>query len=139
MMAVEAIQKEDAFQIESQYTCAAVNTSKALHEWWKQPTTNKEQLSWFAHVLIVRLKACFLCKYKSTVLRRERMWGCYQRLRTANTFVKKIGRSLFPNLLDSKHSQPSISLLLNIFLTNSSNMSTLLKSVQMIQSHICGL
>ena len=39
----------------------------------------------------------------------------------------KIGRSLFPNLLDSKHSQPSTSLLLNIFLTNSSKMSTLLK------------
>ena len=28
MTAVEAKQKEDAFQIESQYTCAAVNTSK---------------------------------------------------------------------------------------------------------------
>ena len=109
MMAVEAIQKEDAFQIESQYTCAAVNTSKALHEWWKQPTTNKEQLSWFAHVLIVRLKACFPCKYKSTVLRRERMWGCYQRLRTANTFVKdwqifiskSVGLKAFPAFYQS--------------------------------------
>lgn len=64
MMAVEAIQKEDAFQIESQYTCAAVNTS-ALHEWWKQPTTNKEQLSWFAHILIVRLFSLQVQEYSS--------------------------------------------------------------------------
>ena len=78
MMAVEALQKENAFQIESQYTCTAVNTSKALQEWWKQPTTNEEQLSWFGQVLIVHLKVCFPCKYKSTVLRRERIWGCYQ-------------------------------------------------------------
>ena len=138
MMAVEVIQKEDAFQIESQYTCAAVNTSKALHEWWKQPTTNKERLSWFAHVL-VRLKACFPCKYKSTVLRRERMWGCYQRLCTANTFVKD-WQIFISKSVGLKHFHPAFyqSVTQRIF-DKLIKHEHPMRSVQMIESHICGL
>ena len=72
-MAVEAIHKQDAIKIESQYTCAALETSQVLHEWREQSTTNKEQLSWFTHVLIVHLKLSVfsLQVYKSTVLRKN--------------------------------------------------------------------
>ena len=57
MMAVEAIQKEDAFQIESQYTCAAVNTSKVLHEWWNSPLQIKNGFPMF---LLYASKRVFL-------------------------------------------------------------------------------
>ena len=57
---VEAIQKEDAFQIESQYTCAAVNTSKALHEWWNSPLQIKNSFHGFAMFLLYTSKRVFL-------------------------------------------------------------------------------
>lgn len=50
--------------------------------------SNEEQLTWFAHVLVVRLQACFACKHTSIVLRKERFWSSYQRLRTSDTFVQ---------------------------------------------------
>ena len=87
MTAVEAVQTEEQFKVASDYTCAAKKTSLTLQEWWKQSTTNMEQLTWFAHVLIVRLKACFASKCSSMALKRTRMWGCYHRLRTADTFI----------------------------------------------------
>lgn len=87
MMAVEAVQKDEVFKVESEYTSAALKTSVALQEWWKQSEANHMKLSSFAHILIVRLRACFPCKHKSLQLKKERMWGAYHRLRTADTFV----------------------------------------------------
>ena len=82
------MQTDTAFKVESTYTCAAVRTSLALREWWKESMSNEEQLTWFSHVLVVRLQACFACKHTSIVLRKERFWSSYQRLRTSDTFVK---------------------------------------------------
>ena len=81
------MQTDTAFKVESKYTCAAIRTSLALRDWWKESMSNEEQLTWFAHVL-VRLQACFACKHTSIVLRKERFWGSYQHLRTSDTFVQ---------------------------------------------------
>ena len=86
MTAVQAVQKDEVLQVESGYTSAALKTSLALQEWQKQ-SANHMKLSSFAHILIVRLRACFPCNYTSLQLRKERMWGAYHRLRTAYTFV----------------------------------------------------
>ena len=105
MTAVEAVQKDEVFQVESDYTSAALKTSLALQEWQKQSSANYMKLSSFAHILIVRLRACFPCNHTSLQLRKERMWGAYHRLRTANTFVSEwrlfitnsIGLKAFPS------------------------------------------
>ena len=75
------------FEVESEYTSAALKTALALEEWWKESPANREKLFSFAHVLVVCLRACFPCKHSSLQLRKERMWGAYHRLRTADTFV----------------------------------------------------
>ena len=64
--AVKAVITDETFQVESEYTCAAVKTSQALQEWWLE-SENREQLSWFAHILIVRLQTCFCCKHSTNV------------------------------------------------------------------------
>ena len=87
MTAVQAVQKDEVFQVESEYTSAALKTSLSLQEWRKQSAANHMKLSSFAHILIVRLRACFPCNHTSLQLRKERMWGAYHRLRTADTFV----------------------------------------------------
>ena len=68
--AVKAVVTEETFQVESEYTSAAVKTSLALQKWWNE-SANGEQLSRFAHVLVVRLQTC---KYSTMALKRERMW-----------------------------------------------------------------
>ena len=40
MTAVQAVQKDEVFQVESEYTSAALNTSLALQKWWKQSSAN---------------------------------------------------------------------------------------------------
>ena len=72
------------FQVESEYTCAAVKTSQALQEWWLE-SENREHLSWFAHILIVRLQTCFCCKHST---KKQKMWRSFQTIRTSDTFVK---------------------------------------------------
>ena len=69
---MKAVVTEETFQVESEYTSAAVKTLLALQEWWNEYAN--EQLSWFAHVLVVRLQTCFCCKYSTMALKRERMW-----------------------------------------------------------------
>ena len=105
MTAVQAVQKDEVFQVESEYTSAALKTSLSLQEWRKQSAANHMKLSSFAHILIVRLRACFPCNHTSLQLRKERMWGAYHRLRTADTFVSdwrlfitnSIGLKAFPS------------------------------------------
>ena len=95
---------DDAFKVESEYTCAAIKTSLTLKEWWTQSNSNEEHLSWFAHILVVRLQACFPCKHSTVALKRERMWKSYFNLRTSNKFVsdwqdfilQSIGMKAFP-------------------------------------------
>lgn len=84
---VEAVRLDEMFEVESEYTSAALKTALALEEWWKESPANREKLFSFAHILVVRLRACFPCKHSSLQLRKERMWGAYHRLRTADTFV----------------------------------------------------
>ena len=86
--AVLAIQTDEAFQLESEFTCAALKTSQTLEAWRKMCPVNEEKLSKSAHILVVRLQACFVCKKKDMTSRKERMWRSYIRLRTARTFVK---------------------------------------------------
>lgn len=85
--AVEALLAEEMFEVESDYTSAALKTAVAVREWARQ-AANRDQLCSFAHVLIVRLNACFPCKHSTIQLRKERMWGAYHRFRTSNTFVR---------------------------------------------------
>jgi len=60
---------------------------QSLQVWWKESVANHNMLTTFAHVLIVRLRACFPCNHSTLQLKKERMWGAYHRLRTADTFV----------------------------------------------------
>ena len=79
---------DETFQVELEYTCAAVKTSQALQEWWLE-FENREHLSWFAHILIVRLQTCFCCKHSTNVaLKKQKMWRSFQTIRTSDTFVK---------------------------------------------------
>ena len=64
------MQFDEMLQVESEYTSAAIKTALALETWWKQSTANFKRLSLFAHILIVRLNACFPYKH-STSQRRE--------------------------------------------------------------------
>ena len=44
MMAVQAVQKDEVFQVESEYTSAALKTSLSLQEWRKQSAANHMKL-----------------------------------------------------------------------------------------------
>ena len=48
---------------------------------------NYQRLSTFFRVLAVRLGACFASKWSTLQLKKEKMWGAYHRLRTADSFV----------------------------------------------------
>ena len=85
--AVVAVRAEEMFEVETEYTSAALKTALALEEWWKGSHSNREILTSFAHVLRVRLDACFPCCWSTLQLKKERMWGAYHRFRTADTFV----------------------------------------------------
>ena len=85
--AVVAVRAEEMFEVETEYTSAALKTALALEEWWKGSHSNREILTSFAHVLRVRLDACFPCCRSTLQLKKERMWGAYHRFRTADTFV----------------------------------------------------
>ena len=82
-----AVRAEEMFEVETEYTSAALKTALALEEWWKGSHSNREILTSFAHVLRVRLDACFPCCRSTLQLKKERMWGAYHRFRTADTFV----------------------------------------------------
>ena len=88
MRAVEKVKEEELFKVESEYTSAAVKTAQALEDWWKKSPSNLEVLKEFSHILYVRLDACFACNRSTLQLRKERMWGSYHRLRSAETFVR---------------------------------------------------
>ena len=76
MTAVEAVQKDEVFKVESEYTSAALKTSVALQEWWKQSEANHMKLSSFAHILIVRFEGMLSMQaQKSAAQVRENM-GC---------------------------------------------------------------
>ena len=53
--AVVAVRAEEMFEVETEYTSAALKTALALEEWWKGSQSNREILTSFAHVLRVRL------------------------------------------------------------------------------------
>ena len=80
MIAVEAVQNEKQFKVASDYTCAAYKTSHACTPYKSGGNSPiliwNSLLAWFAHVTIVRLKACFASKCSSTALKRTGMWGC---------------------------------------------------------------
>ena len=88
MRAVEKVKEEELFEVEPEYTSAAVKTAQALEDWWKKSPSNLEVLKEFFHILYVRLNACFACCRSTLQLRKERMWGSYHRLRSAETFVR---------------------------------------------------
>ena len=88
MLAVEKVKKEELFEVESEYTSAAVKTAQALEDWWKKSPSNVEVLNEFSHILYVRLNACFACCWSTLQLRKERMWESYHRLRSAEMFVR---------------------------------------------------
>ena len=86
--AVEAVIADEMFEVESEYTSVALETALAMQEWWKQSPSNLELLTKFAHILHVRLNACFAYSRSTLQLKKERMWGAYHRLRTADSFVQ---------------------------------------------------
>ena len=65
-----------------------MKTAQALADWWKKSPSNLEVLKEFSHILYVRLNACFACCRSTLQLRKERMWGSYHHLRSAETFVR---------------------------------------------------
>lgn len=85
--AVQAVLKDEGFQVESLHAETALKTASLVLEWGREPE-NREKLEVFSHVLVVRLRACFTSKRTTAQLQRERMWGAYHQLRTADTFVK---------------------------------------------------
>ena len=88
MQAVEVNSKEEElFEVEFEYASAAVKTAQALEDWWKESPSNPEVLKEFFHILYVRLNACFVCCWSTLQFRKERMWGSYHHLGSAETFV----------------------------------------------------
>ena len=87
LIAVEAVAVDEMFEVQSEYTTAALKTALVLQTWSKHSPRHYVKLSSFAHILIVRLNACFPCKHSTLQLKKERMWGAYHRLRTSVTFV----------------------------------------------------
>ena len=77
--AAETVIAEEIFEVESEYTSVALKTALAMQEWWKQSPSNLEQLTRFAHILFVRLNACFACSRSTLQLKKERLWGAYHR------------------------------------------------------------
>ena len=87
MWAVEKVKEDELFKVESEYTSAALKTAQALEDWWKKSPSNLELMQEFSRILYVRLNACFACHRSTLQMRKERMWGSYHRLRSAETFV----------------------------------------------------
>ena len=87
MRAVE-VKEEELFEVEFEYASAAVKTAQALEDWWKKSPSNLEVLKEFSHILYVRLNACFACCRSTLQLRKERMWGSYHRLGSAEMLVR---------------------------------------------------
>ena len=72
---LDAIQVEEFFEIDSEYTSAALKMATALQVWQKECSDDHSKMSWFAHMLTVRLGACFLCCCHTRQLRREKKCG----------------------------------------------------------------
>ena len=84
---MNSIVADKGFRVESKQAETALKLATAVLEWCGK-VENQQTLRPFAHILVVRLKACFASKHKTMQLKRERMWAAYHRLRTAETFVK---------------------------------------------------
>lgn len=101
--AVQAVLKDEGFDIDSLHARTALSTASLLQEWCRDDS-NREKLGKFALVLVVRLRACFSTKHTSPRLQRERMWAAYHQLRTSDTFISdwrafltdSIGQKAYP-------------------------------------------
>lgn len=66
---------DEIFEVRSEYMSAALKMTLSLEGWWKQSPANHQNLSSFAHILVVGLKVCFPCRHSTMQLKKERMQG----------------------------------------------------------------
>lgn len=82
---VQSLQADKSFSVPSPANLKAVEIASALTTWFEcpdsQPTTNM-----FATVLCTRLCACFSTKHTSHLVKREKLWRSFHRLRSSATF-----------------------------------------------------
>ena len=81
MQAVEKVLEEELFEVESQYTSAVVKLHRHCRIGGKKFPPNWSY--WESFPTLLRLSACYACCRSTLQMRRERMWGSYHRLRSA--------------------------------------------------------